>query len=70
MILPPALAPSDDLAVLLQAATFGALVGTAVAARRRGRDPDFDAWLITARWTVAVSFLTLLILATDWLGWW
>ena len=70
MILPPALAANDDVAVVLQAAAFGALVGTAVAARRRRHDPDSDAWLVTARWTVAVSVFALLIVLPEWLGWW
>jgi hypothetical protein len=49
----PAVAPSDDLAVILQAAGACALIGTAVAARLRRRYAEADAWLITARWTVA-----------------
>ena len=65
MILPPALAPSEDVAVLVQAAALGALIGTTVAARRRSRDPEFDAWLITARWTVGFSLVTLVILVVD-----
>ena len=74
MILPPALAPNDDVAAVLQAAAVGALIGTAVAARRRGRDTDFDAWLVTARWSVAfgVAFgvAAAVIAVTKGLGWW
>ncbi len=56
----PAVTPSDDLAAVLQAAAFGALIGTAVAARRRRRNPEFDAWLVTARWTVLLTVLSCL----------
>jgi hypothetical protein len=47
----PAIAPSDELAVVLQAGAFGALIGAAVVARR-GRRIGSDAALITARWTL------------------
>lgn len=70
MILPPAIAPSDDLGLVLQAAGIGALLGTAIAARRRAQDPDFDAWLITARWTLSVALVTGLGVLTKRLGWW
>jgi hypothetical protein len=70
VILPPAVTPNDDLAVILQAATLGALLGTAVAARRRRGDPGFDAWLVTARWSVAAGIVGVLIVATRRLGWW
>ena len=70
MILPPAIAPSDDVAVVLQAAAFGALIGTAVAARRRARNSEFDTWLVTARWSVALAILGALYVVTKWLGWW
>ena len=50
---PPAIAPSDDVTVILHAAGVGTLIGTAVAARGRRRDPTVDTWLLTARWTVA-----------------
>ena len=70
MILPPALAPSDDVAVVLQAAALGALIGTALAARGRSRDREFDAWLVTARWTVLLALAALVIVVLDWLGWW
>jgi 4-amino-4-deoxy-L-arabinose transferase-like glycosyltransferase len=70
VILPPAIAPSDDLAVVVQFAALGALIGTALAARRRGRDRDFDAWLLTARWTVALGVGAGVGVVTKWLGWW
>lgn len=71
MIAPlPALSPSPEVAVVVQWATIGALAGTAVAARRRARDPAFDAWLLTARWTVAGGMTGVLYLMGQRLGWW
>ena len=70
MILPPAVAPSDDVALVLQAAAAGALFGTAVAVRRRGRNPDADAWLLTARWSVVGAIIGFWIVVGHGLGWW
>lgn len=62
MIAPlPAVAPSEDVAVVLQAAGIGALLGTAVAARRRTRTKRVDTWVITTRWTVAAAALGVLL---------
>jgi hypothetical protein len=47
--------------VVLQAAALWTLVGTAVAARARRRNPDVDAWLVTARWTLAGGAFGILI---------
>lgn len=58
----PTIAPSDDVAVVLQFAAGAALLGTAVAARRRARDPGSDTWLITARWTTAGAAVGVLYL--------
>lgn len=49
----PAVAPSGDVAVVLQFAGVFTPIGTAVAARSRRRNPTADAWLLTARWTLA-----------------
>jgi hypothetical protein len=57
----PAVAPSDEVAVVLQMAGVGALLGTAVAARRKRREPAADTWLFTARWTLALAALGVLI---------
>ncbi len=71
MIAPtPALAPSDDVAVILQAAGFGALIGSVIAARRRAADPQYDAWLLTVRWSVLFAVGGTVIVATRRLGWW
>ena len=70
ILLPPALAPNDDVAFVLQAAAVGALFGAAVAARRRRRNPEFDAWLITARWALLAGAVAAVIGLTKWLGWW
>ncbi len=48
----PALAPNPDLAVVLQGAAFGALLGAIVVASRRASRGELDPALITARWTV------------------
>ena len=48
----PAVAPNDDVAVVVQVATMFTLVGTAIAARASRRQPDADPWLLTARWTL------------------
>ena len=58
----PAVAPSDDVAVILQWATLGGLIGSAVAARRRRRDPGADAWAITTRWSIAGGLAGAVIL--------
>ena len=53
MIVPlPAVQPSGELGVVLQGATFGALIGSGIAARRRRHDPSADAWLLTTRWSL------------------
>ncbi len=61
----PAIAPNDDVAVVLQAAGIGALLGTAVAARRRAKDMSADTWLLTARWSVALALAGLLLVLAD-----
>ena len=63
-----AVAPSEDLAFVLQMAGVGALIGAVVAARRRARDPQYDAWLVTARWTLALALLAVLFVVRDRLG--
>ena len=71
MIAPlPAAAPSDELAVVLQAAGVGALVGTAVSAWFRRRDPAADTWLTTAAFTLLFAALGVLFVALERLGWW
>ena len=71
MIAPvPSVAPSDDVAVVLQAAGVGALLGASLAARRRARDPDYDAWLLTARWTIAFAIGGVGGVLRHRLGWW
>ncbi len=57
----PAVAPSDDVAFVLQGAGLGALVGAAVTARRKTQDPGTDTWLITARWMVGGALLAALL---------
>ena len=41
-------APNNDVAFVLQIAALGALVGSAVAAAMRLRNPEADTWLPTA----------------------
>ena len=48
-----ALGPVPELALVLQLAGAGGLVGVAVAYRARQRSYGLDSWVITARWTLA-----------------
>ncbi len=60
MIAPlPALTPSGDIAVILQGAGIGTLVGAAVATRALRRDPAADTWLLTTRWTLGGAAIGL-----------
>ena len=47
-----ALAPSPDVAFVLQLGAVGGAIGTAVAARARQRDAAVDVSRITAAWTL------------------
>jgi hypothetical protein len=66
----PALTPSEDLAVVLQAAGVGALIGTALAARLRARNPEADAFVPTAAWTLLLAGIAGLGVLTKRLGLW
>ena len=47
---------------------MGALVGTAVTVRLRGRNPEADTWLFNARWMLLGAAVGVLFAAADWLG--
>ena len=65
----PALAPSDELDFILQAAGIGAVVGTAVAAAVRRRRPEADPWPLTASLTLLGAAVGIGLVALDRLGW-
>ncbi|HEX8086890.1 MAG TPA: hypothetical protein VF529_21575 [Solirubrobacteraceae bacterium] len=66
-MLVPALTPSGDIAFVLQLAAVGALVGAAIAAHRRQRDPAFDAWMTTTLWSLLLAAVAVLIIFVEWL---
>ncbi len=57
MIVPFGLAPSDEGAVVLQAAGVGALLGSALAARLKFRNPEADVALPPIMWALALAAL-------------
>ncbi len=61
ILLPVALAPSDDVAAILQAAAVGGLVGSALAARQRIRNPDFDVALPPILWSLLFAVVALVV---------
>ena len=63
----PAFGPSEDATGILQWAAVGTLVGVAVTARRRTRDPAADTWTYTARWTLLGAALGVLWTLAEWL---
>ena len=65
-----ALAPSDDLGVIVQSGALGALGGSAIAAWFRTRDPTADAWLITTGGALFGAACGLVIVAGHRLRWW
>ena len=66
----PVIKPSDDVALVVQAAAAGALFGTAVAAGLRVRRPADDTWLLVAAVTLLGAALGILAVAGNRLGWW
>lgn len=61
-----AVGPIPEIALLLQSAGAGGVVGSLIALRRRCRDPEADAWAITTAWSglgLAVAALALLFAA-------
>ncbi len=64
----PALAPSDEVGLVLQFASVGALFGAAVAAVFRSRDPDADTWLLTVAITLLFAAIGLLLVGMHRLG--
>ena len=60
-LLPVGLAPSDDVALVLQVAGVGVLVGTALAARRRMRDPTADTWFPPAMWALTFAAIATVV---------
>ncbi len=66
MIAPlPAVAPSDEVAVVLQYAGAGALVGTAVAAWFERRETRTNTWRLTAAFTLLGAAVGLLVVALE-----
>ncbi len=45
------LAPSPQLAFVLQTTAVGTAVGSGIAARAKRRNPEADTWAITTAWT-------------------
>lgn len=70
MIAPIGLAPSDELAVILQWAAFGALVGTGFAARMRIRGSRGDPVLPPMMWALLAGGIVGLYVLGNALGWW
>jgi glycopeptide antibiotics resistance protein len=66
-MLVPAVTPSGDLAFVLQLAAVGALVGAAIAAYWRQRNPAFDAWMMTTRWSLLLAVVGVVIIFVGWL---
>ena len=66
----PTLTPSDEVAIVLQFAGVGALVGTALASVLRRRDRDADTWFVTASVTLLLAALGVVFVAGHRLGWW
>lgn len=49
-LFPAGLAPSPQLAFVLQTTAVGTAVGSGIAARAKRRNADVDTWSITAAW--------------------
>lgn len=67
MIPPIGLAPNEELAAIIQCATIGALVGGALAARQRIREPEADLSMPPLMWGLLGIALGLL---GEHLSWW
>ena len=66
----PAVAPSDEVAFVLQVAGVGALIGAALAARRRTRDREADTWMPPTAWALLFAGCAALVVVAERLGWW
>jgi hypothetical protein len=57
-VIPPfGIAPSEELGFVLQWAAVGGLIGTALAARQRMKNPDADVTLPPMVWAVLFAIV-------------
>jgi hypothetical protein len=50
-----AVGPVPELGFVLQGTGLGALIGAALAERRRSRNPEYDGSRLIVRWSVALG---------------